>query len=318
VQEWTLRCDCQELKDKSMDLETIAAYIDGTLTPDRMAEVAAQLANSPDDYQVFADAVALRDELSRPAGAATTVAAAPALTVRSRRPRRWVFVGAASAAAAAVLLVTQIMETGTGPPLFLTAEELNLRGSGSLTSRFGEEWTEPPWPQVRSPAVTSLNANESFRAGALSYAVMLAADAGDLSALREASDHLGNALTLAAAGPTTARIREIATQVPPTNLEGAITPFVTSLRELYDVHWFDLGLWAEQARLASIAREHEFFDGDIVRRGRALRDGIAGIDSSALALPLLDRLLNDVEAAPPGFDAANFRAVVDSLFGAAG
>jgi hypothetical protein len=303
----------QDLKDKSMDLETIAAYIEGRLPAGRNAEVAAYLARSPDAFQVFADAVALRAELTRLSPASEN-ATAPARR-GERRPRRWLYAGAASAAAvAALFLVTRSLESGAGPPLFLTAEELRVAGAGSLDRALGEDWAVPPWSSVRGSVDAQASRANAFRAGALASHLLLAADADDGQAVRATAGDL-TALRSTAAGPALARITEIASTADPT--AQALAPAVNSLRDVHEEHWFDLGAWVEQARLAVIAEDTGFFDSDAVRAIRSLRRELAGDAAAATVIDRIDALLGRIEADAAVSDIASLRPFIDAIFEAA-
>jgi hypothetical protein len=303
----------QDLKDKSMDLETIAAYIEGRLPPDRRAEVAAYLARSPDEFQVFADAVALRAELTRPSTVSEHATASGGRGVR--RPRRWLYAGAVSAAAvAALFLVTWSMESGAGPPLFLTAEELRVAGAGSMDRALGDGWAVPPWSTLRGSADAQESRANAFRAGALASHLLLAADAGDGQAVRATAGDL-TALRSTAAGPALARITEIASSADATS--ETLAPAVNSLRDVHEKPWFDLGAWVEQARLAVIAEDGGFFDSDAVRAIRSLRRELAGDAAAATVIDRIDALLGRIEADAAVSDIASLRPLINAIFEAA-
>ena len=296
-----------------MDLETIAAYIEGRLPPDRRAEVAAYLARSPDEFQVFADAVALRAELTRLSAPSEQAKASAGRNVR--RPRRWLYAGAASAAAvAALLLVTRSLESGAGPPLFLTAEELRVAGAGSLDRALGDGWAVPPWSNLRGSADAQESRANAFRAGALASHLLLAADANDGQAVRATAGDL-TALRSPAAGPALASITEIANSAAATSR--ALAPAVNFLRDVYEERWFDLGAWVEQARLAVIAEESGFFDSDAVQAIRSLRRQLAGDAAAATVIDRIDELLSRIEADGAVPDVASLRPFIDAIFEAA-
>lgn len=274
-----------------MDLETIAAYIEGRLPPERMAEVAAHLARSPDDYQVYADAVSLRAELLQNPGGAEAASARPAFR---KWPQRWLYAGAASAAAvAALLLVTRAIEPGASQPLFLSAEELNVAGGpGSLESRLGVGWASPPWSRMRGSGDGATVGPSAFRAGALSAHLLIAADANDEGAIRDAARDLEAAPSIAAADPIVARIVEIATAADNTGQDESLTNAVASLRDVYQRDWFDLGVWAEQARLSALAGETAFF-GNRAKQDelRSLRRRLSGQPAATTVVTHIDSIL---------------------------
>jgi hypothetical protein len=311
------------LKEKPIDLETMAAYLEGRLSPERMAEVAMHLVNSPDEFDVFADGVAIRAELHRTSpliddGAGEKTRADG--TGFRRWPHRWIYVGAASAAAAAALfLLPRLMESGPGPPLFLTAAELQVSGDGSLAGRLGSDWASPPWSVPRGSASSRPERVNAFRAGAVSVHVLLASVAQDASAVRSAAANLRTTVVAPVAGPALAsitRITDSSGESPPhARLAGAIA----SLRDVHDADWFDLGAWAEQARIAILAGDATFFhDPDSGARELASLSRRLDRDETAVTVVArLRRLMDAIETGGLTAEPASFRALLVELFDAA-
>lgn len=296
-----------------MDLETIAAYIEGRLPPERMAEVAAHLARSPDDYQVYSDAVALRAELLQNPGSAVAPTPRPGFR---RWPQRWLYVGAASAAAvAALLLVTRAIRPGASLPLFLSAEELSVAGGpGSLDSKLGEGWASPPWSRMRGTGDGAMVGPSAFRAGALSAHLLLAADANDGTAIRDAARDLDAAPSIAAADPIVSRIVEIATSADNTGEDESLTNAVASLRNVYQRDWFDLGVWAEQARLSALAGETAFFSNRAKQDElRSLRRRLSMEPAAATVVAHIDSILAGLDE-PANVDLETVRSLLDRVF----
>lgn len=297
-----------------MDLETIAAYIEGRLPPERMAEVAAHLARSPDDYQVYSDAVALRAELlQNPEGAGVPSPKAGF----GRWPHRWLYLGAASAAAvAALLLVSRAIQPGASQPLFLSAEELSVSGGpGSLDTRLGEGWASPPWSRMRGTGDGAMVGPSAFRAGAISAHLLLAADANDGTAIRDAARDLDASPSIAAADPIVARIVEIATSTDNDGVDESLKSAVTSLRDVYQHDWFDLGVWTEQARLSALAGETAFFR----NRGkqdelRSLHRRLSEEPAAATVVTHIDSILTALGDSAGALDLEAIRSLLDRVF----
>jgi hypothetical protein len=92
---------------------------------------------------------------------------------------------------------------------------------------------------------------------------------------------------------------------------------MNSLRDVHDEHWFDLGAWVEQARLAVIAEDTGFFDSDAVRAIRSLRRELAGDAAAATVIDRIDALLGRIEADAAVSDIASLRPFIDAIFEAA-
>lgn len=259
----------------ALDLELLAAYLDGRLSPEDRAAVEQRLATDDDAFELFAEAARLH-ESSEPAGA---VVAFPA---RTGRRRIWTLV----AAAAAVLLALGLAATRPwrGPGDVPSAEWVASLPSGEvLASRLGERWTEAPWSELRGdPVVPSAPSPyrpevAAFRIGARTVELVAALRADDrASALAIAGqlDGLYYNLDQNLVGP--AAVAELSRALE----DGAAAPEVLGrVRDLDKYHgvepavYYEAGRWAAAGRLAALAGDTRFFEGRLWTRGlRRLRE----------------------------------------------
>ena len=256
------------MSDERIDPETLAAFLDGTASPQEREGVLRTLARSPAAYADFLEASAIHRELSghAPTHGHVEPAGAPAGGAAKRGwPRRgWYFAPALLAAALVAVIVMR--RTGISPAI---PESIQLvqstsltreRGPGSVGRALGEDWDRPPWSAVRGAEPTSATDALAFRSGARYAELELAAQAADSAGVVRAAEALERLLsTIEAGGPVGASFRDFAGS-PDFGGPSRRAATARQTRALLGADdWFDLGVWAETARLTLAARDVSFF-----------------------------------------------------------
>lgn len=343
------------MPDDTLDPETLAAFLDGTLPPERRAAVLRLITRSPEAYELFAETAGAAAEMHRhPLGdedpdfaaeddraggaspprpepaaphsqAAATLAAPARSRSRLRRLARWAPL-AAAAAVTAVAIVAQFGQPPAAPVLGLisAAQVVRAQGAGSVDNALGVAWDNRDWSVLRGSSVALPDNARAFRIGVGLVDFELTMSVRDSDAAREVARDLATLLADVDAGaPIASRyarwqqsIRALEPPPPDARAHAA-----SSVRELLaGSPWLDLGIWAEQARLAVMAGRTAFF----ARSGRPARE-LASVERrlQAEGARAAGTAITKVEQALPPAAASDvrlepIRAALDALFRASG
>jgi len=275
-----------------LDLEDLAAYIEGKLSPAERAAITAHLADCDDCFPVFAEAVRIGQEEEDEAAAADPVLGgdpAPGPFERrktafhrvpgSRRPaNRWLPAAAAAVLALAlgtalhwsinmrptvskpVLLVLNIGTAVYRPWLPISTSEIfaSLSGVPGLTEKMSHG------PVLRGGSQeTGVDSAEAFKLGVLEVDLGLSL-ARDKSRAAEICRQIAN--ILAASGfleeETNAFRNATSTLLSgkaPYNLDKSLGQTLEEAKPAFSSGYLDFGRWAEAGRLSAIARNERFF-----------------------------------------------------------
>lgn len=231
--------------DARLDLESLAAYLDGTLPADERDAMERLLASSRDAREVLVEAVRILGMEEGITEGATDSGADPAI-----RPirRRWV-VPALAAAAIATLSLLPILRSA-GPDGFADVDRL-LGASPALLS---EGWDVHPWPVTRSFRQLPSPERSAFRAG-VRWTDALVAWRGGRPA--EAVGHLEAIATLVGqvapdGGAALGALRDqVAAGSAPEEADAAAAEARSALDATFPPGIVALGTWSEAARLAT-------------------------------------------------------------------
>jgi len=290
---------------EEIDLESIAAFIDGRLTGAERDRVVKLLGESEAAFEIYTDALRTHEELG---GGSPVVSLA---AHRERRMRRWL--PAASVAAAAVLVFTLLpmMRPGRGAsvldadarsivaPLAGSTDGRTLVGTTQLATALGPQWDQRDWSvtrgdvgSARADSVTSLrlgvratDLRVALVTGDRDRAARLAGEMGQLLEsvdLSEGSRADYGAIRMALArGDSIGMVADTAARAEHT------------VGALLNSPWFGLGRWLGAAELAAHARSSAFFNSR--RTSRFLHAAIEGgrlAPSDASVLREVEGMLN--------------------------
>lgn len=238
-----------------IDPETLAALLDGRLEGAERERVLRSIAENPDDYQTFADAAYVTAELDRKAATAT-----PILRVRPRP--RWLMVAAPAAIAAGLTALAVGVFRGrefSPTDLVRSLQVVTTPGNRSLAMRLGENWDQPGWSVTRGERPDVIEPAQAFRLGARATDVEIAVRAQDTTALRlVAADLIQLASGIDGGGPAAVMYQQVIDQgvLHESSARKDASNALSAL--MGDSPWFELGVWAEAARIASSAGQVGF------------------------------------------------------------
>lgn len=264
-------------------LEDIAAFLDGTLSPEDRKRITAHLASCESCYEIFIGAVHFQEDegsasdtdgdvVPFPFGGETnrTSVSLPVATAKEEvRPRasRWL------ALAASILIVTALgflaWREFVAPPRIVLADVAEpLEQNASISDLLYEGET----PRG-GPTPGDLSARPSFMTGVYLLDLRLSLQAGDLDRTRGLLQDLSLSLKEIPFLPdgmaesykkeylrmeTTADLARLAPQLPAkeTQIQEALSAYEA----------FPFGLWAEAGRLSALTPSSEFFESRKNRR----------------------------------------------------
>jgi hypothetical protein len=262
------------VSDERIDPETLAAFLDGTASPEEREGVLRTLARSREAYASFLEASAIHRELVAEAPAVAPAAPVVASIEPPRTParevanarwfRRWYVTPGVLAAGIGAILVVRMIGGPASQGAIDLAQATTLtqeRGSGALARGLGATWDQPPWSVVRGSESTLGARTGAVRSGVRYAELEAAAQAADSAAVSRSAESLAQLVsTVEGAAPIAASVRDMAraSDFGGPAQRAAIAGQLRSLLGAED--WFDLGVWAETARLAVAARDTAFFD----------------------------------------------------------
>ena len=252
--------------EPAIDLDLIAAFIDGRLGPADRERAMRLLATSDAAFDVFVDATHARAEAGEsviPIG-------------RRRWGGRRVWWVVAPAAAAAALLFAVLPKTGIRSERNASTTALvRALGDADLRVATGGGLQERGWSVTRGASSSLADSTNAFRLGVRSFDLRAAVIADD----RQSADRLVGEMfdristvefsQLIAARYTNLR-REIA-GTPREQLLADLSQAEEALGKLLaarpdDAFWFNFGKWSAAAELAAGAHSHNFFQSDLSTR----------------------------------------------------
>jgi hypothetical protein len=241
---------------------------------------------------------------------------------RLRRLRRL----APLAAAAVVTAIAVVARLGleSPPPSLLdlvSATDIVITpGDHAGANALGDAWDERDWTVLRGPAAQLPHAARAFRIGVGLVDFELAVSVGDRGAAADQARELSALLADVDAGaPIASRYdrwqRSIGESDPPA-AEARASAAASVARLLAGSAWLDLGVWADQARLAAAAGITPFF----ARSGRPARElgelatriRAEGGRVAAGTIMAVEQALPDDPGA--GMSLERIRSTLDALF----
>jgi hypothetical protein len=263
--------------ESSIDLELIAAFIDGRLGPADRERAMTLLATSDAAFDVFVDATRARAE-----SGATVIPIGRAQRWRGRRQAWWVL---APAAAAAVLLAAVLLRTGPRLERNAAVSATALIGAlgganvGIGTSARGQE---RGWSLTRGGGASLTDSANAFRLGVRAFDLRVAVITDDRqTADRLVSEMLDRISAVQFSQFVAARYTSLRREIAGTERErllADVSQAESRLGELLegsagDVFWFNYGKWSAAAELAADTRSRAFFQSELSTR--LVRDALA-------------------------------------------
>jgi len=277
-----------------LELESIAAFLDGRLAAGEREAVVTHLAECEGCYEIFAETARyLRNvEMGRDPEAFGPAAMAPSVEMRgrvvrvapSRWRRGWIVGALAAAAALAALVIGRPLADrpfSSAPPTVaeLTAE---LPTAMVVSATLAATWDEHGWPVMRGAGpLLGPEEERAFQLGVRVVEMDVALAAGEAAIASRlsyeierllAAVNLSDPLQLLYAGELGIRGRLASGAVPaellPLNRQGddLLRPDERGEAALVDGFWYELGRWASAAHLAVVSGDAELLASKQTRR----------------------------------------------------
>lgn len=299
---------------EELDLELIAAFIDGRLTGAERDRAVKLLGESDAAFEVYADALRARSDLD----------AGKVLQIRPPRPysaRPWLTIG--SVAAAAVLMIAIL------PSIQARRERADFNAPASqiasavtqrpdLARALPADWDQRQWSVSRGGASRLVDSTMAFRMGVRATDLQVAIAAGDTARASRLTAEINeslNAVELSDAvrvdfSNVSARIAQGASKE---QIAASAETAERALGTLLGSFWFDFGRWVAAGELAASTHTGVFFaqrGTETFLKSAARRGGLAPADADLLrqvALPA------GRSAADADFDTIrqNFRTLIE-------
>jgi hypothetical protein len=254
------------------DLETLAAFVDGTLTPAERRSVVVHLASCAACYEVVTETLHGEEEATEEE--AEPVPAPVVLHPRFRRRTWWL------AAVAAVLVVAVLL------PGLRDGGAWHEVAEGVVVADYSDGWGAPEGSPHRGKGAPSADSFSDLRVGALLADVQVAIQSGNRDAVEERLDTLMRELN-GSLNWRAQKVRDLRETVKSEGLTPAVHQGIVALRDdLASRPGMELrlGFWAEIGRLAVASGD------DGLLRERRWRRQLREFEDADLAEPLPDRL----------------------------
>ena len=259
------------MSNERIDPETLAAFLDGTLSAqerERLLRVAAQ---GGDAYEELIEAQALLYDGVAGADAPPIPVSVPSdlpSKDRSARGTRWWSRGAvwalgaslAASIAGIVLLQRRAALRDVSPAAGTVQHVMALAADKNPDSAFGSGWHQIDWSITRGPSQSVSDGVYAFRLGVRFVDLAVALSSNDTSARRMLGETLGALASSAETGsPVAMRIGAMATADKRPTVE-EVSSVGDDLRSLV-VHQaaYDAAVWTESARAGARANQAKFF-----------------------------------------------------------
>ncbi len=262
------------MTDPMTNAERLAALLDGRLDAHRRDELLTELAASEDDFDAYADAVAITAELEGAAPAVTPIHAVPHAAPTQAAPEvtpiqavpevtpidaapsrrrglapRWL---ALAAVVAGVALAPWLLARFAGDRGGLVAVEARALPAG---------WNASPWGVTRGAGDGLSDEARAVRLGARLVDVELAVRGRDPATAQLATETAVLLDGIPIANEAAGVYRQLAARAgePPERLEPLLAQGRELVPQMADEERVRLGAWLESARIAAATQDRDFF-----------------------------------------------------------
>jgi hypothetical protein len=259
---------------EEIDLESIAAFIDGRLTGTERDRVVKLLGESEAAFEIYTEALRTREDLGDSEATVMSLAAH-----RERRTRRWVPAASVAAAAVLVLAVFPLMKQrgggGGASVLEADARSILLPITGSITGRqlvgttqlataLGPEWDQRDWAVTRGGGTTRADSTTALRLGVRATDLQVALATGDRDRAGRLAGEIDELLaSVDLSEGSRADYRGIRAALARGDSIGAVADPAAraenTLEAFLNSPWFGMGKWFAASELAARAHSAAFF-----------------------------------------------------------
>ena len=283
--------------------ERLAALLDGTLTGQDRERVLKQLAQSPDDVALLANAAAaLRDIEGEPESQPKTPARVgePVPLTWRRKANVRVLIGAAATilvvAGGTWLAIRRTSGAALGPAQYVAMLD-------DSSDRLPRDWNGQPWTARRSAQDLAVSPRaRAVRLGARLVDLQVAVGTSDSATATIAADIARLVAGLPVSTAISERFANIGSRAgeTPERLQPDVDAAANAVRIAAGERHVDLGSWLEAARLAAVRRDAAYFRHGTSQSvlGELARDSTATPETRTTA----ERVRSTVGAQSPAWD----------------
>jgi hypothetical protein len=260
--------------DDEVDLDLLAAFIDGRLSRRERERAIRMLTESEAAFEVYAEALRTQTDLGEPK-------VVPITASRTQRLRTWLPV--ASLAAAAILMIVllpRVRANNGEPALSVAAVALvsPVTQRPDLRVALGQDWDRREWSVTRGGTTALIDSMRAFRLGIRTVDLQVALAMND----RQVADRLTAEMVAwlgeeQFAQPVAASYADLEKRMAADSaarLVSDASQAEKALGELLDSFWFEFGKWCGSAELAARTHAGAFFQSDTT--ARFIREALAG------------------------------------------
>jgi hypothetical protein len=245
------------MTDPMKNAERLAALLDGRLDAHQRDELLAELAASEDDFDAYADAVAITAELEGATPEAAPIQVAPEVTPIEAAPSRRRGLAPRWLALAAVLAGVALA------PWLWTRFAADRGGLAAVEAdALPANWDASPWGTTRGAGDPLTREARAVRLGARLVDLELAVRGRDPATVAQLASEIAMLLQgIDAAAPTSGIYREIARRSgePAERLEPLLEQGREVVPQMAGEEQVKLGAWVESARIAAATSDRDFF-----------------------------------------------------------
>lgn len=245
---------------EELDLELIAAFIDGRLTGAERERVIGLLGESEAAFEIYADALRARADL----GEAKVI---PIDNGRRRNMPPWRTIASVAAAAVLVIAVLPVIRGRQTQADFRAPSSqiaMALERRTDLAQSLPADWDQPRWPVTRGERSHLADTAIAFRLGVRSVDLRVAIAAGDKARADRLMGEIIETLDGTEASNSVkaeyAGLRaQLARGEAPAQLAASAEHAETEAERLFEPFWFAFGRWLGAGEVAAATQSKEFF-----------------------------------------------------------
>jgi hypothetical protein len=271
-----------------LDLDLIAALIDGRLSGAERERAIKQLSESEAAFEVYADALRVRPDLEIP-----DAKVIPISRPKGRPGLPWRSIGSLAAAAVVLIAVVPSFIARRNAAAFdAPSSEITMAFARrpDVATRLGADWDSRGWSVTRGEPARLVDTTTAFRLGVRAVDLNVALASGDIArASRLTSEIVQSLDRVQLSEPAKAEYVELRDHMgraeTGTQLTERAAHAERTLDALMDSYWFRLGRWVAAGELAAGTQTKEFFTEPRTARFlnvAAKRDGLERADAEAL------------------------------------
>ena len=246
--------------ENDIDLELIAAFIDGRLSGAERERAVKLLASSEAAFEIYSDVLGVQTDL----GPEKVVAIGPR---RERAARRWRTVVPLAAAAVLLIAIVPTVRARRDRALFSSttiAIAQPLMGRAESPGVLGPGWDQRNWSVTRGGTSRLVDSTIAFRLGVRAVDLQVAMATGDTVSAGRLADEIVASLVVVPLSESvkadySALRARLTSSAPRAQFVASASQAEDAMDEFLGSRWFSFGRWFGAGELAARTHAPEFF-----------------------------------------------------------